>query len=161
MAYSGKQTCFTLWMVVQRFLTRFQPIQLPPHATGGSSLCTHTYSPIGMLSFISSDTYKQNSRRLQTHRKAAWPVGWVPVGYFSSGLCGSCPASWSVSSFWYGRTDSAHRKHLRWKPVPYRNSWRGWAFDACISKEPSGSGHGLHPNTGLVGPGNSSLRMRE
>lgn len=97
------------------------------------------------------------TNRLQTHRKAFWPVGSVPaVGYFSSKLYGSCPASWSVSPFWSGRTDSAHQKALEMETSPYRYLWRGCALGACIPKAPSGPQHGLHRN---IGARNSSLRL--
>lgn len=161
----GFQAYFILWMIVQRFPIGFQPMQLPPHATGGSSLCTHCYLPTGTL-FPPPPPHPTSTNRTagvfkHTEKQFDLQVWVHVVSYISSELYGSCPASWSVSLFLSGMTDWAHQKALELETGSYRHLLRVCTLGDCVPKEPCGPWHGLHWHIDLVGPGNSFSRLRD
>lgn len=130
MAYSGKWTCrlilFYEWSF-RDFPLDSSPCSFP-HMPLEAVHCAHTPTRPQARSLLFPLTpTNRTAGELQTHRKAAWPAGRVPVvGYFSSELGGSRPASWSVSPFWSGRTDSAHHQALEMETGPSVHSSR-WA----------------------------------
>lgn len=158
MAYSGKQNCFTLWMVVQRFSTRLQPMQLPPHATGGRSLCTHRYALFYFFWHLQTEDQRSSNSQKSSLTCELNVCCWL--FQFRAMWLMSCKLISFFLLIWAGMT-----QHIEstWdgNQSPIGTPGGGCAFGACIPKEPSGLGHGLHPTIGLVGPANSSLRMRE
>lgn len=134
--------------------------QIPAHAASPShhwgQLVVHIPPAHGHTLFYFFWHLQIEWQGLQTHRKAAWPAGWVPVvGYFSPELCGSCPESWSVSSFWSGQTDSAPSEGiLGWKrPL---HAFIDGVCRCLLPQWTTGPGHGLYPNIDLPVPGNFS-----
>lgn len=147
------QPSVLLWTVVQRFLTGFRPCSFPSHHW--RRLMAHIPPPRPqVLSLISSDTCKWYGGDLtHTERQPDLPAECqlLAISVLSS-VARALKTGQFLASEAAGLTQHIRRR-LRWKRPLHVHVWGGWG--ACFPKEPSGPGHGPHPDTGPAGPGNS------